>query len=291
MAADGVLLVSQWLGGGGIERNIETVAVHLRRRGRRVAVASWQVAPEISGRPNPILARLAEADVPVFTLPAHSPLSLLRLGRHVARVARDWGAQAIVGKELAAAIVALLARAQSRRRLWVTAEFHNAADAYVRTGLSPAHRQLGRWLLPRADRRIAVSAATRRDAAAFFCLAPEAIAVIPNPMELPPATPLADWPPPVTPLEIVACGRLQPMKGFDILLQALARLRRQCDGRLTILGEGPQRLALRQLAQRLGVEAACHWAGHVADPRPYFRGAAVVASASIFGESWGLALA
>lgn len=287
----GAILIAQRLGGGGIERNMEAVAMGLLARGRRIALASWQIEREIGGRPNPILARLTASGVPVARLPFHPPLSLPRLGWHLARFAQQWGAEALVGKDLAAALAAMFARTYSRGRLRVTAEFHNATDAFGHTGLSLAHRQLARWLLPRADQRIAVSAATRRDVAAFFSLQPESVAVIFNPLELPPEPGPAAPQDAGAPAEIVGCGRLAPMKGFDLLLLAFARVRSEQPARLTILGEGPQRESLRTLARNLGLETVCRFTGHVADPRPFFRRASVVVSASRFGESWGLALA
>lgn len=289
---DGLLLVSEWLGGGGIERNMETIAVHLHRRGRRVALASWGIRPQISGRPNPVLFRLAAVGIPVFNLTAQSPFSLSRLGWRLAHLARHWGASALCGKEVSAALAAVLAKLCSGGRLWVTAEFHNSADIYARTGLSRGHRQLARWLLPRADRRLAVSAATRHDAAAFFGLRPESIAVVFNPMELPPGPAAGELAPlSAEPLEIIACGRLKPMKGFDILLRALARVRPARDARLMVLGEGPLHASLAALAGQLGLAGVVSWRGQVPDPRVFFRRARMLVSASVFGESWGLAMA
>ncbi len=49
---------------------------------------------------------------------------------------------------------------------------------------------------------------------------------------------------------IVAAGRLVPVKGFDLLLEAL-RLIRHLDWQLTIWGDGPDRKTLEQLAANL----------------------------------------
>lgn len=72
---------------------------------------------------------------------------------------------------------------------------------------------------------------------------------------------------------IVGCGRLQPQKDFPTLIRAAARL----GVRLIILGEGPLRAELAELAAGLGVELALP--GFV-DPLPYMARAAAFALSS-----------
>jgi glycosyltransferase involved in cell wall biosynthesis len=63
----------------------------------------------------------------------------------------------------------------------------------------------------------------------------------------------------------VAIGRLAPQKNFALLLQAFAKGTGPSDT-LTIFGDGPQRLALIALAERLGIARRVTFAGHVANP-------------------------
>jgi glycosyltransferase involved in cell wall biosynthesis len=57
---------------------------------------------------------------------------------------------------------------------------------------------------------------------------------------------------------VVSVGRLAPMKGFGVLLEALADV----DGaRLTLVGDGPERGALEATAHRLGLAGRVHFAG------------------------------
>lgn len=80
---------------------------------------------------------------------------------------------------------------------------------------------------------------------------------------------------------IVSSGRLVPIKGFDLLIRAFAQRPARRDGTyLAILGDGPERGALAQLAQREGVGDRVRFAGHVADVRPALRAADVFALAS-----------
>jgi glycosyltransferase involved in cell wall biosynthesis len=67
-------------------------------------------------------------------------------------------------------------------------------------------------------------------------------------------------------------GRLEPVKGFDLLLRAFAACRGQCpDWTLTILGEGRERQRLEALAEQLGVASYVRLPGTVGDPAPVLR--------------------
>ncbi len=58
-------------------------------------------------------------------------------------------------------------------------------------------------------------------------------------------------------------GRLSPEKGADDLLRAYAHARRYYEiaGRVVIVGDGPERSSLEQLAQHLGIQDQVTWAG------------------------------
>jgi len=82
---------------------------------------------------------------------------------------------------------------------------------------------------------------------------------------------------------LVAVGRLEPQKGFDVLLRAYARLRaRGVTHLLVIVGDGGEAERLRELAASLGVAPGVVFAGFQANPYPWMRGAAVFVSSSRF---------
>lgn len=63
---------------------------------------------------------------------------------------------------------------------------------------------------------------------------------------------------------IVAIGRLEQVKGFDLLIEALARLRVAGTAvRLSLVGDGSQRAALEQQAQRAGVDDEVEFVGRL----------------------------
>jgi hypothetical protein len=72
---------------------------------------------------------------------------------------------------------------------------------------------------------------------------------------------------------LLAVGRCVPVKGWDVLLQAFARLPRSIAGRpvgLLLLGDGPLRASLQDQARQLGVAGQVHFAGWQADPAPFY---------------------
>ena len=60
---------------------------------------------------------------------------------------------------------------------------------------------------------------------------------------------------------LMACARLVPKKGFDVLLAALAQLPKSRAFTLHLIGDGPERCALESATQRLGVTEAVKFFG------------------------------
>lgn len=91
------------------------------------------------------------------------------------------------------------------------------------------------------------------------------VRVIPNPVE-PPAVPLARPEPTADEGRIVAAGRLDRQKGFDLLLEAFSRLAVRHDGwQLVIWGEGPERPNLEAQMVRLGLQGRASLPGAFRD--------------------------
>ena len=106
------------------------------------------------------------------------------------------------------------------------------------------------------------------------------VLVIPNPIS---EVAGAGAPNPERETRILAIGRLTHQKGFDVLLEAFARISdRFPEWRLIIAGEGHCRADLERLAVRLGVSNRVTFAGLVDDITSLFQRAAVFASASRF---------
>lgn len=84
---------------------------------------------------------------------------------------------------------------------------------------------------------------------------------------------------------VLAVGRLIYYKGFSYLVQAMQDL----DAALVLIGDGPLRAELENLAHSLGVEHKVHFLGLVDDIVPYYRAADVFALPSVArSEAFGI---
>lgn len=129
-----------------------------------------------------------------------------------------------------------------------------------------------RALSLRVDAHVAVGEASSRRMEDFYALGRNTVISIPNGVP--------DWLP--EPAQsgrsgqfvVGSVGRLDAMKGHDVLLRAAA----QVEGvQVVILGEGEERAALEGLAQQLGIRDRLELPGWVSQPRAYLPGFDVVA--------------
>jgi glycosyltransferase involved in cell wall biosynthesis len=129
----------------------------------------------------------------------------------------------------------------------------------------------------RVDAHVAVGVASSRRMEDFYALGRNTVISVPNgvpdeDVSAAVSLPLQDgW------LQVGSIGRLDPMKGHDVLLRAIARVERT---RLVILGEGAFRPQLEQLAAELGIQDRVKFAGWVEQPRPYLSTFDVIAQPS-----------
>lgn len=129
------------------------------------------------------------------------------------------------------------------------------------------------WLTaPLGDRVICVSERVADFSAEHIGLSPARLVVIPNGIELLPqpavdkAAVWAELGRPRPEMVIGTVGRLEPVKGFPYLLEALAQLAPAYPAvHLLIVGDGPERTALEAQAHRLGLGERVIFAGHRTD--------------------------
>ncbi len=126
----------------------------------------------------------------------------------------------------------------------------------------------------RTDALIAVSGETAAGLEALGLGASHQYRVIRNGIDLEYFTPDLDAAPAVVPGSplLGAIASLTPEKGLDLLLGALGSLApRYPQLGLCVVGDGPLRGELEAQARGLGLEARVHFAGNVADVRPYLQ--------------------
>jgi glycosyltransferase involved in cell wall biosynthesis len=134
---------------------------------------------------------------------------------------------------------------------------------------------LYRHAYPNCDAIICQSRAMQQDLVGSFGIREDRLCVIPNPVDgASIATRAAEEGPayamPPDRFNLLAVGRMKPVKGFDLLLDAVARLD-SGSFHLTIVGDGPVRGALERQAKALGITGMCTFTGFQPNPFPYMR--------------------
>lgn len=133
-----------------------------------------------------------------------------------------------------------------------------------------------------ADAVVAVSEGVADDLVTIGRMRRSRLTVLPNPLDLDRIGRLAGEPSPHPWLDepgttLVAAGRLNRVKGFDLLVQALVEVP---GARLVILGEGVERDRLEDLVARLGLGDRVALPGAVANPYAALARADLVVSSS-----------
>ncbi|MGC9222920.1 MAG: glycosyltransferase [Terracidiphilus sp.] len=163
------------------------------------------------------------------------------------------------------------------RKTRVLVRQNSTVSAVLSRGGAPWYtRLLYRFLYPRADRIVCQSRAMGEDLEREIGIQAEKIVVLPNPVDLEGIlaaceTPYA-WSGPGP--HLLAAGRLAPEKGFDLLIEALGRVRERFpDADLTIAGTGGEKASLQALCCAMNLENAVHFADCVQTPYGFFPGA------------------
>ncbi|MHB1131387.1 MAG: glycosyltransferase family 4 protein [Chloroflexota bacterium] len=133
--------------------------------------------------------------------------------------------------------------------------FHSGGhSSRLRNAIRNAQRAALRPLLRHARRLVAVAQFERALVARQLGIPQERIALIPNGSDLPAVHAIAPAQAAADGTVVVSVGRLERYKGHQHVIAALPRvLQQRPDVRLRVLGAGPYREQLQQLAERLGV--------------------------------------
>lgn len=277
------------LGGGGAEMNAVRVASALGCHG---CDASFAV-----GRGPGSYARMLPESVGVKVLDTgRIDSSTLRLMRSV-RPLRQWVAKErpdLVCSFMDAPSLAMLKalwKCADRPRLVLSIQNSLTARYLDKRNLrSMLELQLIRKWYPRADHIVALSQGVASELEQLVREVRDRITVIHNaglqesPGQQNNALPVA--PRPDTGQVIVACGRLVEQKGYPYLLRAFAEAARDRDVWLWILGEGPLKGTLTELAETLGIGERVKFLGFQDDPHAYMRAADVFVLSSLW-EGFG----
>lgn len=256
------------LHGGGAERVAVNLANALSARGHRVDMVLMRSSGELLDALSPQV-RVVALGAPRVRQVLWPLVQYLRSAQPAALLANMWPLT----------VMAVLARRLAGVQTRVVVAEHTTwsrSELLARPTVGWQVRTSMHHVFPRADGIVTVSQGAADDLAQFAQLDRRSIQVIYNPVvgELPERSavecaPVGWWQ--GEHKRLLAVGTLKPIKGYDTLLDAFARLRAHADARLLILGEGSERGALEAQVQRLGLQGQVFLPGFVKEPGPYYQ--------------------
>lgn len=173
----------------------------------------------------------------------------------------------------------LLARCVRRMDTRLIISVHNTLSVSFEHTSSRWKRNLPllmRCLCHRADAVVAVSGGVADDLKNAIGLPGSNIEVVYNPVIRPEIISLSEeavdhpWLIEKSCPVLVAASKLKPQKDLQMLLRAFALVRKKRRVRLIILGEGPEREALQQLASELSIAGDIDLAGFIQNPFAFY---------------------
>ncbi len=260
MSPPRILFYTHGLVDGGAERLWANLATAFHQRGHDVLFAVDFAAEENRASLDPA--------IPLHVLGGSHRASVGALARLIRAERPAVALSAVGGSNLKLLAALSLARTGTRAILsyhgfeeWRTGKLSFAAYATL-----PLVTRL-------AARTVAASGPLRDALVGRWRAAPLRTVAIDNPVafpadtRLPSAAELA-----ARPEVVLSVGRLSPLKDHATLLSAFTLLARP-SARLVILGQGPERPALAELARRLGIADRLEMPGYIPDPWPAYAGA------------------
>jgi glycosyltransferase involved in cell wall biosynthesis len=254
-----IALVISSLGGGGAERIVSGLATRWARAGLDVSVVTLGSRTTDAYEVDP---RVRRVTLDLLRPSRHAVEGIVQASRRILALRRalvSLRPDVILSFMTSTNVLALLATIGERPRVFVCERTDPRRE---RVGASWA--ALRRLLYPLAAGIVVQTESVSAWARAIS----SRVHVIPNSVERPAITaaPGEDR----GPRRLIALGRLSREKGFDLLIDAFARIAdRHPDWSLTILGEGPERPRLEALVMTSRLQGRISLPGRVSDPTPH----------------------
>ena len=273
-----VLFVTQSMGGGGAERAVATLLRFLDPSRFVPGLALLSCA-------GPYLADLP-ADVLVHDLGERGGYDWLRPMNRLRRLIDADAPSVIVSVLRHPSLLGLAASRLSRNRPPVVVVEQSAfSRGMASSRVGWLKKFLHRRLYPKSAAIVVVARGVGTDLQEQLGSARLPIVLIPNPCDHERIKGLAlqepdlwvDWSRPT----FVAVGRLEAVKGLDLLLDAFAKVRPAQGCQLLILGEGPLAADLLKRTQRLGVGDRVQFLGFRPNPFAYVARARALVLSSV----------
>jgi sugar transferase (PEP-CTERM/EpsH1 system associated) len=244
---------------GGLENGVVNVVNGLSREEYRSSVCCLRRSGEFAARLRP--------DVPVSVMglrPGNDPVMLLRLARLLRRERVD----IVHTRNAEPFFYGFLSARLARVPIVVHSEHGRTFPE------QPLRARTQRLLLRGVDAAFAVSEQLRADLVREIGIDGSSMEILYNGVDTRAFRPRAAPASPAQaagPLRIGSVGRLVPVKNYALLLHAFAQLP-PAAAQLVLVGEGPERAKLEQLADELGIHGRVEFAGHRDDVSELLRG-------------------
>jgi glycosyltransferase involved in cell wall biosynthesis len=264
-------------GSGGAERVISTLLRHLDHSRFECHLALVGAGSAfLEDLPNEVTVHHLRVSRMRYSLPA------------IVRLARRLKPQTILSTVIYVNAMLMLGRPLLPGRPKILLRESTLPSAFLAT--ESRYPNITKWLYRRlyrkADQIICLCDAAIDDMVEHLAIPREKLVRIYNPVDISMVRRLAEGV--VSPYSspgphVVAVGRLQHEKGYDVLLQAFPRVLQTFPGaRLAILGEGPLEGQLKKQAMDLGIDHTVSFLGFQKNPWPYVKHADLYVLASRF---------
>lgn len=243
---------------GGAERCLVNLATGLDRK--RFAPVVYSLDSRPAGDKASLVLRLEQAGIPVRFVGVSSSWQVLSAIRRLRRLLAEQEPHVVQTFLFHANVVGAIAGARGRPRPRIVTGVRVADPSRWR-------QRLERWVSRRVDKIVCVS-----QSVAVFCsgqgpIPQQKLEVIPNGIELDrypaqPAANLTQFGVPADRQAIASIGRLHAQKGIDWMLRVAPQILAQLPSHdLLLVGDGPERTTLQDLAASLGIADRVHFAG------------------------------
>ncbi len=276
-----VTLVIHALHGGGAERVAATMANQWTDQGDRVTLVTLDTVASDVYPVHPQVERIGLGLMRFSPNAWHAGWNNAHRIRALRQVIRDVPADCVVSVTDQMNVLTLLASQRLHAQV-VIAEHSDPRHQRMHA----AWERLRSWTYPRCAAAVVLSDAVAQYVRTLVDDRP--VYVIPNGIGRPSVTTAN-----VAQRDermVVAMGRLSPEKGFDLLIDAFARLAApHADWRLAIAGEGPERDSLQRQIDERGLQQQVQLVGWVNDPERFLARSALFVMSSRY-EGFPVAL-
>lgn len=284
-----ILFLINSLTGGGAERVVQTLANYLNKKNRcQIIVVTLETLDD---------AYTLDASIKKRTL--KSGIICRGLGKILSIPIQAYEFVCILREEKPDVSISFLVRSNLVHTLsrWfgnknpiLISERNTSQNQYKSGGLKDRiMRWLVGWLYPQADGVSAISNGVKENLLSFG-VCPSKIKVIHNPQPLQELYRMALESPSVQIRQdvhsLITIGRLVDQKDHDTLIKAFAKVKKNIDACLYIIGNGPNRKKLENLAQTLDIGDAIRFLGWQSNPFALLKQADLFVLSSLF-EGFG----